>query len=117
MTEESQPTKRHKTSETHNQHDFSQESLNGDDLDSQILIPTGEEEQKQIPPSEKVGNTFNGTDARKSFDDYLFCIIKDLPAFKTRHGLLSANMLGVIDELKDARTKHQAYQFVRRSLK
>jgi hypothetical protein len=84
----------HKTSETHNQHDFSQESPNGDDLDSQILIPTGEEEQKQIPPSEKVGNTFNGTDARKSFDDYLFCIIKDLPAFKTRHGFTFGKYAG-----------------------
>jgi peptidoglycan hydrolase CwlO-like protein len=26
-------------------------------------------------------------------------------------------MLGVIDELEDSRTKHQAYQFLRRSLK
>ena len=73
MAEESQPTKRHKTSKTHTQHDFLQESLNGDDLDLQIPIPTGEEEQKQIPPddhdSEKDGNTFNDTDARKSLDD------------------------------------------------
>ena len=60
MAEESQPTKRHKTSNTHIQHDFPQESPNGDDLDSQILIPTGEDEQKQIPlddhESDKDGN-------------------------------------------------------------
>ena len=62
-------------------------------------------------------NTFNDTDARKSLDDYLFYFTRDLPVFKTRHGLLSANMLGVIDELEDFRTKHQAYQFLRRSLK
>jgi hypothetical protein len=121
MAEESQPTKRHKTSDTHTQHDFPQESPNGDDLDSQIPILTGEDEQKQIPlddhDSDKDGNTFNDTDARKSLDDYLFYITKDLPHFKTRHGLLSANMLGVIDELKDSRTKHQACQFHRRSLK
>jgi hypothetical protein len=82
MAEESQPTKRYKTSDTHIQHDFPQESPNGDDLDSQIPISTGEDEQKQIPlddhDSDKDGNTFNGTDARKSLDDYLFYITKDL---------------------------------------
>ena len=49
-------------------------------------------------------------------DDYLFSITKNLPDFKTRHGLLSENMLGVFEELKDSRIKHQACQFLRRSL-
>jgi chromosome segregation ATPase len=116
MTEVSQPTKRYKTSDIHIQNDFPQKSPNGDDL----LIPTGEDEQKQIPlgdhESDKDGNSFNDSDARKSLDDYLFSITKDLPDFKTHHGLLSANMLGVIDELKDSRIKHQACQFLRWSL-
>ena len=120
MAEEIQPTKRHKTSNTHIEHDIPQESPIGDDLDSQILIPTGEDEQKQIPlddhESDKDGNLFNDSDARKSLDDYLFSITKDLPDFKTRHGLLSANMLGVVEQLDDTRIKHQACQFLRRSL-
>jgi hypothetical protein len=120
MAEESQPTKRHKTLETHTQHDFPQESPNEDDLDSQIPIPTGEDEQKQIPlddyDSDKDGNTSHDSDARKSLDDFLFSITKDLPDIKSRHNLLSANMLGVIDKLEDSRTKYQAGQFFMRSL-
>ena len=72
MAEESQPSKRLQTSETHTQHDIPQESPNGDDLDSQFPIPTGEDEQKQIPldecDSDKEGSNFNDTDARKSLD-------------------------------------------------
>jgi hypothetical protein len=67
--------------------------------------------------SNKDGNTLNDTDAQKSLDDHLFHITRYLPDFKTRHDLLSANMLGVIDELEGSRTKHQACQYLRRSLK
>jgi hypothetical protein len=78
MSEKIQPTKRHKTSNTHIEHNIPQESPNGDDLDSQHLIPTGEDEQKQIPlddhESDKDGNSFNDSDARKSLDDYLFSL-------------------------------------------
>jgi hypothetical protein len=76
MAEETQPTKRYKTSETHIQHDISQASPIGDELDPQIINPIGVEGQTQIPldehDSEKDGNPFNDTDARKSLDDYLF---------------------------------------------
>ena len=47
MAEESQTTKRHKTSETHTQHDLPQGTPIGEDLDPQIPIPIGEEEFKQ----------------------------------------------------------------------
>jgi hypothetical protein len=63
MAEETQPTKRHKTCNIRLEHNIPQESPNGDDIDPQILIPTGEDEQKQIPlddhESDKDGNTFN----------------------------------------------------------
>jgi hypothetical protein len=62
MAEETQPTKRYKTSNTHIEQNIPQESSVGDDLDSQILIPIGGEEQKQIPlddhESDKEGNMF-----------------------------------------------------------
>jgi hypothetical protein len=120
MAEEIQPTKRHKTSNTHIEHNIPQKSPNGDDLDSQNLIPTGEDEQKQIHSdnheSDKDGNLFDDSDSRKSLDDYLFSITKDPPDFKTSHSLLSANMLGVVEQLNDTRIKHQACQFLRRSL-
>jgi hypothetical protein len=44
MAEEMQPTKRHKPSDTYTQHDLPQGSPVGEDLDSQILISAGEEE-------------------------------------------------------------------------
>ena len=46
MAEENQPTKRHKTSNTHTEYDISQASPIGDELDSQILISIGEEGNK-----------------------------------------------------------------------
>ena len=70
MAEEIQPTKRHKPSETHTQDDLPQGTPIGEDLDSQTLIPAGEEENKQIPlndlESDKEENTFNDSDARKA---------------------------------------------------
>jgi hypothetical protein len=47
MAEDNQPTKRHKTSNTHTEHNTTQASPIGDELDSQILIAIGEEENKQ----------------------------------------------------------------------
>ena len=120
MAETSQHTKRHKPSETHTQDDLPQGSPIGEDLDPQTLIPDGEEENKQNPSndyeSDKEDNTFNDSDARKSLDDCLFSITKDLPDLKTSHGLLSANMLGIVEQLDNARFKHQVCQFLRRSL-
>ena len=46
MAEKSQTTKRHKTSETHTQHDLPQVTPIGEDLDPRIPIPIGEEELK-----------------------------------------------------------------------
>ena len=120
MAEEIQPTKRHKPSETHTQDDLPQGTPIGEDLDSQTLIPAGEEENKQIPlndlESDKEENTFNDSDARKSLDDCLFSITKDLPDLKNSHGLISANMLGIVEQIDNSRFKHQACQFLRRSL-
>ena len=84
------------------------------------MIPVGEEENKQIPlndhESDKEGNLFNDSDVRKSLDDCLFSITKDLPDLKNSHGLLSANMLGIVEKFDNTRLKHQACQFLRRSL-
>jgi hypothetical protein len=84
MAEEIQPTKRHKPSNPHIEQNIPQESSVGNDLDSQTLIPTGGEEHKQIPSDDheydKEGNLFNDSDARKSLDDCLFSITKDLLA-------------------------------------
>ena len=49
MTEETQPTKRHKISNTLIEHDISQASPIGDELGSQIIIPIEEEEHKHEP--------------------------------------------------------------------
>ena len=46
MAEESQTTKRHKTSEIHTQHDLPEGTPIGEDLDPQIPIPIGEEEKQ-----------------------------------------------------------------------
>ena len=73
MAEENQPTKRYKTWNTHNEHDISQASPVGDELDPQLLIPIGEEENKQETDendqSERERNTFLDTDGRKSLYD------------------------------------------------
>ena len=55
MAEENQPTKRHKSSDTHTEHDTTQASPIGDDLDPQFLIPIGEEEYKQEPDTSRQG--------------------------------------------------------------
>ena len=41
MAEESQPTKRHKQSETHTEQNIPQASPNGDELDTQMPFPMG----------------------------------------------------------------------------
>ena len=86
MAEENQPTKRHKSSDTHTEHDTTQASPIRDDLDPQFLIPIGEEEYKQEPDgndlSERERNPFLDTDIRKSLDDKLQFITGSLPKFK-----------------------------------
>ena len=121
MAEESHISKRHKTSETHTQHDLPQGTPIGEDLDPQIQFPSGEEELKQDgdgkDDSEGEQNSFRVTDTCKILDDHLNLITSNLPEFKHRHALVSANLLGEVDKIEDSREKNKAFQHLRVSLK
>ena len=121
MAEESQTTKRHKTSETHTQHDLPQGTPIGEDLDPQIPIPIGEEELKQDgngnDDSEGEQNSFRDTDTCKILDDHLNLITSNLPEFKHLHALVSANLLGEVDKIEDPQEKNKAFHHLRVSLK
>jgi hypothetical protein len=75
MAEESQPTKRHKPPDTHTEHDILQASPNGDELDSQLPFPNGEEEVKlnddDSTESGRDKKFFLDSDIRKALDDKL----------------------------------------------
>ena len=120
MAEENQPTKRHKTSNTHIEHDISQASPIGDELDSQILIFIGEEENKQETDEnnqpEREMNTFLDTDVRKSLDDKLQFITGSLLKFKQQHALVSSQLLSDIERIEDSKDKNQAFQYLRVAL-
>ena len=121
MAEENQPTKRHKPSNTHTEHDISQASPIRDDLDSQIPIPIGEEENKreadENDQSERERNTFLDTDVRKSLDDKLQFITGSLPKFEHQHALVSSQLLSDIERIEDPKDKNQAFQYLRVALK
>jgi hypothetical protein len=93
MAEESQPTKRHKQSETHTEHDISQASPNGDELDTHMTLPTREEEtNRPTADSMESGREktfFLDSDIRKALDDKLEIITATLPKFQHLHGLIS----------------------------
>ena len=112
MAEDNQPTKRHKTSDTHTEHDTTQASPIGDGLDPQFLIHIGEED-KQEPDgndlSEKERNPFLDTDIRKSLDDKLQFITGSLPKFEHQHALVFSQLLSDIERIGDSKEKNQAF--------
>ena len=83
MAEESQPTKRHKQSETHTEHDILQASPNGDELDTQSPFPNGEGETKldndDSTESGRDKKFFLDSDIRQTLDDKLVIITATLP--------------------------------------
>jgi hypothetical protein len=130
MAEENQPTKRHKTLNTHTEHDISQASPIGVELYSQILIDwrklergsikcspppphlqivisIGEEENKQEADendqSERERNTFLDTNVRKSLDDKLQFITGSLPKLEHQNALVSSQLLSDIERIEDLR--------------
>ena len=120
MAEESQPTKRYKTSETHTQNDIPQGTPIGEDLDSHLPNPIGEEELKQDgngkDDSEGEQISFMDTDVCKSLDDHLNLITNNLPEFKHLHALVSANLLGEVDKIEDSQEKNKTFHHLRVSL-
>jgi hypothetical protein len=121
MAEANQPTKRYKTSNTHTERDISQASPIGDEVDSQILIPIGEEKNKreidENDQSERERNTFLDTDVRKSLDDKLPYIMGSLAKFEHQHALVSSQLLSDIERIEDPKDKNQAFQYLRVALK
>lgn len=109
MAEENQRTKQHKSSDIHIEHDTTQASPIGDDLDPQLLIPIEEEKHKQEPDgndlSEGERNPFLDTDIRKSLDDKLQFITGSLPKFEHQHALVSSQLLGEIERIEDSKEK------------
>ena len=107
MAEESQPTKRHKQSETHTEHDILQASPNGDELDTQMLLPHGEEENKldndDSVNSGREKKFFLDSDIRQTLDDKLVIITATLPKFQHLHGLISCQLLSEVERIPDPR--------------
>ena len=106
-------SKQHKSSDTHTEHDTTQASPIGDDLDPQFLILIGEEEYKQEPDgndlSEKERNSFLDTDIRKSLDDKLQFVTGSLPKFEHQHALVSSQLLSDIDRIEDSKEKTKLF--------
>ena len=91
MAEESQPTKRHKQSGTHTEQNILQASPNGDELDTQMPFPHGEEENKldndDSVESGRDKKFFLDSDIRQTLDDKLEIITATLPKFQHLHGI------------------------------
>ena len=121
MAEESQPTKRHKPSDTQVEHDISQASPNGDELDSQSPFPNGEEEVKlnddDSTESGRDKKFFLDSDIRKALDDKIRLITETLPKFQHLHGLISCQLLSEVERISDPRGKSQGFQYLRVALK
>ena len=84
-----------------------------DDLDPQFLIPIGEEEYKQEPDgndlSERERNSFLDTDIRKFLDDKLQVITGSLPKFEHQHALVSSQLLSDIERIEDSKEKTKLF--------
>ena len=121
MAEESQPTKRHKQSEKHTEQNIPQASPNGDELDTQMPFPHGEEENKldndDSVESGREKKFFLDSDIRKTLDDKLVIITATLPKFQHLHGLISCQLLSEVERIPDPRGKSQGYQYLRVTLK
>jgi hypothetical protein len=85
MVEDTQPTKRYKSSETHTQNDIPQGTPIGEDLDTQFSIPIGGEKFKQDvngnDNSEGKQSSVTDTDVCKTLDDYSNLITNKFPEF------------------------------------
>ena len=77
-----------------------------------IFIHIGEEERKQDgnedDNSAEELNPFLDTDVCKTLDEYLNSVTNKLPGFDHLHVLVSANLLGEVDEIEDPQGKNQA---------
>jgi hypothetical protein len=120
VAEESQPTKRYKSSETHTQNDKPQGTPIGEDLDTQSPIPIVEDEFKQDgngnDNSEGEQSSFTDTDVCKTLDDHLNLITNKLPEFDHLHALVSAKLLGEVDKIEDSHEKNKAFHHLKVAL-
>ena len=114
MAEENQPTKRHKTSNPHIEQDISQASPNGDELDTQMPFPHGEEENKldndDSVESGREKKFFLDSDIRQTLDDKLVIITATLPKFQHLHGLISCQLLTEVEHIPDPKGRSQGFQ-------
>ena len=69
MAEETQPNKKHKSSLTYSQHDIPQASPIGDELDTFLPIPIGQEEKRE--------NGYDNSEGESSFRETDVCTILD----------------------------------------
>ena len=109
MAEETHTKKRHKTSDSHAQHNIPQGSPIGEDLDPLFPNPIGEEELKQDGNTNEDSGveSFKDTDACKTLDDLLGLITIKLPEFQHIHSLVSAKLLGEVDKIDDPQEKNK----------
>jgi hypothetical protein len=97
MAEESKPAKRYKPNISPNDTQSEESEHIGAQISTQLAIPIGEEVKVDTASSNEV---FMESDARKTIDDNLLYITRDLPKFHSRHDLTLRVIMGTAEKSK-----------------
>ena len=132
MAEEIQPTKKHKNNTISTLTDIQECELIGvhlptplvnsqpeeaepigAQLSTQSAIPIGEEAKLDATHSSE---SFLDSDARKTIDDNLNLVTRDLPKFSSLHNVTSVAIMGTVDAIQIPLIRARAYQHIRKAL-
>ena len=132
MVEETQPTKKHKNNTISTLTDIQECELSGVHLptplvnsqfeeaepigaqsSTQSAIPIGEEAKLDATSSSE---DFLSSDARKTIDDNLILITRDLPKFSRLHNVTSVDIMKTVDAIQIPLVRAKAFQHIRKTL-
>ena len=132
MAEEIQPTKKHKNNMISTLTDIQECELIGVHLPTPLVNPQPEEAepigaqlstQSAIPIGEEAkldathsSESFLDSDARKTIDDNLNLVTRDLPKFSSLHNVTSVAIMGTVDAIQIPLIRARAYQHIRKAL-
>ena len=113
MSDDSQPTKRPRHIDSSNDTQLEEAEPIGAQSSTQSAIPIGEEAKLDATSSSE---DFLSSDARKTIDDNLNLITRDLPKFSRLHNVTSVDIMKTVDAIQIPLVRAKAFQHIRKTL-
>ena len=113
MSDDSQPTKRPRHIDSSNDTQLEEAEPIGAQSSTKSAIPIGEEAKLDVTSSSE---DFLSSDARKTIDDNLTLITRDLPKFSRLHNVTSVDIMKTVDAIQIPLVRAQAFQHIRKTL-